>query len=92
MRAGIIGWTLLLILSACGDGLGPPCNREGSIEDCGLAEICAKVQGDLYCQPTCDSAKDCGVGERCRDVKDREGACIPVDDDDDDGIFIDDDD
>lgn len=89
MRALLLGWLLVLGLSACGDGLGPPCDRIGSRSECGIDEVCARYEGDGYCQERCDRNDDCGFGERCRDVSDTDDrACIPTDDDDDDDDFL----
>lgn len=74
-------------LAAC-SGLGAPCRDRGSKDECGPGEICARVDGDNYCQPICDDDGDCASDERCGGVKDsKERACRPQDSfyDDDDG-------
>jgi hypothetical protein len=83
--ACLLGSSVLLAL-ACG-GLGAPCDRRGSESECGPGEVCAKVDGDLYCRPTCDRDRDCARDEECKKVKDsNEEACKPDDSrDDDDG-------
>jgi len=62
------------------DGLGSPCRDRGSKDECGPGEICARVDGDNYCQPICDDDRDCARGEHCGGVKDsHERACRPDD-------------
>jgi hypothetical protein len=89
MRYGILVILAATFFAAC-DGLGTPCRDRGSKGECGPGEICARVDGDNYCQPICDDDGDCAPDESCGGVKDsKDKACrpddAPYDDDDFDG-------